>query len=413
LTPLFRFFDIFLPANLRNNPTDLMRGYIMIGLIFVNIIICLIVLVECLYFLHLEHNKLIAAGIVVLCLVGYLVALLLLIRTENYLLCANFMLSILAIAVILGIQITGGYLESPISKLGLQLPVTAFLLMGLRPGIAWLVITLLISVGLYLSAISGVGYVQLLQSQRLVEAMDISLLFILLIMMGGALIVYETINSLLTGQLHEERNRFEHKASHDDLTGIPNRFEFFRRLKSAIEEAQERRHKVGVVYIDLDGFKPINDLLGHHVGDEALRAVAKRLQLSLRLSDTTARLGGDEFALILPGIHVPVDIHNILPKILVAVREPTNIDGVDVVVRASCGVAVYPVHAEDDSALCRYADIAMYRAKEKSDTWVMFEENMKSGTRETSGPEDTGRRLDTGNSALGTVDAPVGTRPPG
>jgi len=354
----------------------------MLSLIFVNITICLIVLVECLYFLKLEHNQLIAAGIVVLCLVGYLVALLLLIRTESYILCANFMISILAFAVILGIQITGGYLDSPISKLGLQLPVTAFLLMGLRHGIAWLVITLLISAGLYLSAVSGVGYVQLLQSQALVQAMDISLLFILLIMVGGALIMYETVNSLLTRQLHEERNRFEHKASHDDLTGVPNRFEFFRRLKSAIAAAQERRHKVGVVYIDLDGFKPINDLMGHHVGDEALKAVANRLRLSLRLSDTTARLGGDEFGLILPGIHVPVDIHNILPKVLAAVREPINIDNVDVVVKASCGVAIYPVHSEDDSALCRYADIAMYRAKEKSDTWVMFEESMKSGSPE-------------------------------
>ena len=378
MSRLFRFFDLFLPANLRNNPTDLMRGYIMIGLIFVNIAICLIVLVECIYFLDLEYNTPIALGIVALCLIGYLMALLLLIWTENYVLCANFMITTLAVAVVLGIQITGGYLESPISKLGLQLPVTAFLLMGLRHGLAWLVITLALSAGLYWSAISGVGYVQLLQNQELVQAMDISLLFILVIMIGAALTVYEMINGLLTRQLHEERNRFEHKASHDHLTGVPNRFEFFRRLKSAIEQAQERRHKVGVVYLDLDGFKPINDLMGHHVGDEALKAVAKRLRGSLRLSDTTARMGGDEFALIIPGIHVPVDIQNILPKVLAAVREPITIDGVDVVVKASCGVAIYPVHAEDDSALCRYADMAMYRAKEISDTWVMFEESMKS-----------------------------------
>jgi diguanylate cyclase (GGDEF)-like protein len=309
--------------------------------------------------------------------VGYLIGLLLLIRTENYVLCANFLITTLAIVVIIGIQITGGYLESPISLLAVQLPVTAFLLMGLRRGIIWLVITLLICLAAYLSAIYDYGFVQLLQSEALIQAMAISLQFILVIMIGGALIVYESINSLLTRKLHEERNKFEHRASHDDLTGIANRFEFFRRLKTVIEEAQVRRHKVGVIYIDLDGFKPINDLLGHHIGDEALKAVATRLQHVLRLSDTTARLGGDEFALILPGIHFPVDIESIMPKVLAVVKEPICINGVDVVVKASCGVSIFPDHSEQYSALCRYADMAMYRAKEQHDAYIIFDESMK------------------------------------
>ena len=377
MSAIFRFFDLFLPANLRNNPTDLMRGYITVGMIFSNIFFCLLVLVELLFFLDLEQNTLIGVGLNLACLVGYLIALLLLIRTENYVLCANFLITTLAIVVIIGIQITGGYLESPISPLAVQLPVTAFLLMGLRRGITWLVITIVICAAAYLSAIYDYGYVQLLQSDALVQTMAISLQFILVIMIGGALIVYESINSLLTRKLHEERNKFEHRASHDDLTGIANRFEFFRRLKTAIEEAQVRRHKVGVVYLDLDGFKPINDLLGHHIGDEALRAVATRLQHELRLSDTTARLGGDEFALILPGIHFPVDIDSIMPKILSSVKEPITINGVDVVVKASCGVAIFPDHSEQYSALCRYADMAMYRAKEQHDAYVVFDESMK------------------------------------
>ena len=377
MSSLFRFFDYFLPANLRNNPTDLMRGYITVGMIFTNIFFCLLVLVELLFFLDLEQNTLIGVGLNAVCLVGYLVALLLLIRTENYVLCANFLITTLAMVVIIGIQITGGYLESPISPLALQLPVTAFLLMGLRRGVIWLVITLCICVAVYSSAVLNVGYVQLLQNDALVQAMAISMQFILIIMIGGALIIYESINSLLTRKLHEERNKFEHRASHDDLTGIANRFEFFRRLKTAIEEAQVRRHKVGVVYIDLDGFKPVNDLLGHHVGDEALKSVALRLQDVLRLSDTTARLGGDEFALILPGIHVPDDIDSIMPKILAVVKEPICINGVDVVVKASCGVSVFPDHSEKYSALCRYADMAMYRAKEQHDAYIVFDESMK------------------------------------
>jgi signal transduction histidine kinase len=204
---LFRFFDLFLPASLRNNPTDLMRGYITVGMIFTNIFFCLLVLVELLFVLELEENKLIGVALNSACLVGYLIALLLLIRTENYVLCANFLISTLAVVVIIGIQITGGFLESPISPLVLQLPVTAFLLMGLRRGIIWLAIALLICAVAYLSAVLDYGYVQLLQSRALIEAMAISLQFILIIMVGGALIIYESINSLLTRMLQEQSHQ--------------------------------------------------------------------------------------------------------------------------------------------------------------------------------------------------------------
>lgn len=378
MTLIFRFFDLFLPASLRKNPSDMMRGYIFIGMIFTNMLFGLAVLVELMFFLRLEYNTHIGVSLDLLCMMGYLIALLLLRRTESLFLCANFLITTLACVIIIGIQITGGFLESPITQLALLLPVVAFLLLGLRPGISWLVITFLFCIACYLSATLNIGYVQLLQNQGLVEAMYISLQFVLLFMVGGALIIYETINGQLTRKLNEEINKFEHKASHDDLTGVPNRFEFFRRLKLGIDQSRERRQKVGVVYIDLDGFKPINDLLGHHVGDEALKAVALRLQQVLRVSDTTARLGGDEFALILPGIHLPDDIEVIMPKILSVVKEPIHINGIDVVVRASCGVAIFPNHSEDHSTLCRYADIAMYQAKKKHDAYLVFEDGMKA-----------------------------------
>jgi diguanylate cyclase (GGDEF)-like protein len=297
--------------------------------------------------------------------------------SASFVLTANFLLTILTAVVAIGVQITGGYWDSPVLQLALQLPVTAFLLLGLRPGIFWLAVTMALCVAFYLSALLDFGYVQLLQSQALIDAMFIALQYTLFAIVGGALIVYEIINSQLTGKLHEERGRLEHKASHDDLTGIPNRFEFFRRLKKGIDEARVRQHNVAVVYIDLDGFKPINDLLGHHIGDEALKAVAQRLSSFLRLADTTARLGGDEFALILPAIHIPNDIEVIMPKVLTAIKEPIRINGIDIVVKASCGVSVFPNHSEDHRALCRYADMAMYLAKEKHDSYLIYDESMK------------------------------------
>jgi diguanylate cyclase (GGDEF)-like protein len=377
MTVIFRFFDFFLPEGLRKDPTDLMRGYIIVGMILTNIVVGLALLVILFNFLELEQNTAIGVGLNLLCLVAYIIALVLLRMSASFVLTANFLLTILTAVVAIGVQITGGYWDSPVLQLALQLPVTAFLLLGLRPGIFWLAVTMALCVAFYLSALLDFGYVQLLQSQALIDAMFIALQYTLFAIVGGALIVYEIINSQLTGKLHEERGRLEHKASHDDLTGIPNRFEFFRRLKKGIDEARVRQHNVAVVYIDLDGFKPINDLLGHHIGDEALKAVAQRLSSFLRLADTTARLGGDEFALILPAIHIPNDIEVIMPKVLTAIKEPIRINGIDIVVKASCGVSVFPNHSEDHRALCRYADMAMYLAKEKHDSYLIYDESMK------------------------------------
>jgi diguanylate cyclase (GGDEF)-like protein len=369
------FFDLFLPASLRSNPSDLMRGYILIGLIFANILTCVLVLLGILYYLDLESSRNIAIALTGMCLLGYFLTLWMLVRSGNSRLCSTFIISILTFVIFFAIQITGGYLDSPVLQLVLQLPVIAFLLLGLRAGIKWLITTLVLCIFSYCSAVFDVGYVQLL-NEAAVEGMYIFLQFILLGMVGGALIIYETINSLLNQRLHEEKNKFEHKASHDDLTGIANRFEFFRRLKMAIDEAQGRDHKVGLVYIDLDGFKPVNDIYGHQMGDEALKIIAGRLKSMLRLSDTTARLGGDEFALILPGIHVPGDIEVVMPKILAAIKEPIFVNEVEVVVYGSCGVAIYPDHSEDHSVLCRYADVAMYQAKEKQDAYQVFDKTM-------------------------------------
>lgn len=372
----FYIVEYFLPPGMRNSSTDLLRGYVLIGLIFTNVIISALVTLGLIFLLDLGERTVLGVALNATCVVGYLVSLAVLMRTENYKLCANVLLSTLAMVICGAVQITGGYMESPIVQLILQLPVTAFLLLGLQAGLVWAGITMLLGGMLYTSMLADFGYVQLLTDTSVIEPFSIMLQFVLLSIVAGALMIYEIMNTLLTRSLDEERSRFEHKASHDDLTGIPNRFEFFRRIREAISDAHEREHKVGVVYIDLDGFKPVNDLLGHHIGDEALRTVARRLQRVLRLSDTTARLGGDEFALILPGIHVPTDIEIILPKVLAAIREPIRIDNLDVVVRGSCGVAIYPDHSHDHAALCRFADKAMYHAKEQTDTYLVYRHDL-------------------------------------
>ena len=378
MTLIFQLFDYFLPPALRHSPSELMRGYVLIGLIFSNMIISVFVALGLIYLLDLGENTPIALGLDLACIVSYLITLAILRRTQNYTLCANILITLLAVVIVSAIQITGGYIDSPILQLLLHVPFTAFLILGLRAGISWIVVTLVISVLCYLSVKFDFGYVQLVTDKEVLDSMYFLLQLVLIVVLAGGLAVYEVMNGLLTKRLNEERSKFEHRASHDDLTGIPNRFEFFRRIQAVIADAKDRNQKVAVAYLDLDGFKPVNDLLGHHVGDQALKVVARRLQNVLRLSDTTARLGGDEFALILPGIHVPNDIHMIMPKVLEAIREPIKIEQLDVVVHGSCGVSIFPDHSTNHTTLCRYADKAMYLAKEQHDTYLVYDETMNT-----------------------------------
>jgi len=375
---LLRLFDLFLPPSLCTNPASLIRGYILLGLISANVLFAVVSMLALRFALDLGESLPIALGLDTLCLVGYAVALAVLRYSGKYQLSCHLLLAVHTVVIFTGVQITGGYLASPVLQVSLLVPVVAFLLLGLYPGILWLWITIGLSLAAYAGARLGVGQIQLLHSQDAAAAMYVMLFYVTIIATGGALTVYEVLNGMLKRELMAEKVKLEHWASHDDLTGVPNRFEFFRRLRAGIDEASEREHKVGVVYIDLDGFKPINDELGHHMGDEALKAVAKRLRKVLRLSDTTARLGGDEFGLILPGIHVPQDIEIIMPKILAAIREPIRVGEVEFSVRGSCGVAIYPNHSQDYDALCRYADAAMYRAKEQSDSYRVFQDGMQA-----------------------------------
>ncbi|MEM9254315.1 MAG: GGDEF domain-containing protein [Pseudomonadota bacterium] len=373
---MLRFLESLLPSGMRSNPADLMRSYVLVALTLFNIGSAVLALIVINWGLDLEHNTWIAVALNGACVLVYSGILWLLGKTQNHRLCSNLLLIAISMIIFTGVQITGGFMQSPILQVAVQIPITAFLLLGLREGMYWLLIASLICAASYASSVMGIGSIQMLQNQEVIDGMHTVLLFLMLLIIGGALVVYEIINGMLNRALSAEKDRFEHRASHDDLTGIANRFEFFRRLRTGLEEARDREHKVGVVYIDLDGFKPINDEHGHHVGDETLKAIAQRLTGILRLSDTTARLGGDEFALILPGIRVPEDIDAIMPKILQAIREPIQVENQELVVRGSCGVSIFPLHSQDYDELCRYADTAMYRAKEQRDAYRVFEKTM-------------------------------------
>lgn len=161
-------------------------------------------------------------------------------------------------------------------------------------------------------------------------------------------------------QAEEKMHRMAH---YDALTGLPNRPLFQDRLRLALASAKRNRTPLAVMFIDLNRFKPVNDTLGHEVGDVLLKSVARRLQNSVRESDTVARVGGDEFIILLPAPGGTREVRKVADKILESLRQPFDLSPHEVSISASIGLALYPEHGEDEATLIRNADLAMYAAK--------------------------------------------------
>jgi diguanylate cyclase (GGDEF)-like protein/PAS domain S-box-containing protein len=196
---------------------------------------------------------------------------------------------------------------------------------------------------------------------------------------GGAV---ATVRDITERKQTEERIR--HLAHHDELTGLPNRSLIRDRLDQAVLNAQRNGKHLALAFVDLDGFKLVNDGLGHNAGDELLKVVGKRMQACLRRNDTLGRLGGDEFVILLPDVSDhPVAITPVLEKIRQAVTEPVLVGGQAVRVTCSMGVVMYPRDGEDPKTLMMNADAAMYRAKDLgSNNFQFYTREMNASVEE-------------------------------
>ena len=195
---------------------------------------------------------------------------------------------------------------------------------------------------------------------------------------GGVVAI---VRDITERKLAEQRIR--HLAHHDDLTGLPNRSLLRDRLGQAIRDAERKGHAVGLAFIDLDGFKLVNDGLGHNAGDELLKVVGERMGRCLRRSDTLARFGGDEFVILLPDVSGdPMALTPLLEKVRQAVTEPVEVEGQEVQVSCSMGVVLYPRDGEDANTLMMNADAAMYRAKEHKDSFQFYASEMNASVEE-------------------------------
>ena len=162
------------------------------------------------------------------------------------------------------------------------------------------------------------------------------------------------------------------RAHFDALTSLPNRELLDDRLQQAVAQAQREDRSLAVLFIDLDGFKEINDTLGHRSGDELLKETALRLSAAVRDADTVARLGGDEYAIVLPRVDGPLEAETVAVKAIQALRRPFLVEGREVHVSASIGLAIFPEDGTNAGELLRKADMAMYNAKEAGKSCFRF-----------------------------------------
>jgi diguanylate cyclase (GGDEF)-like protein/PAS domain S-box-containing protein len=173
-------------------------------------------------------------------------------------------------------------------------------------------------------------------------------------------------------EIKNHESQLEHLIHHDPLTGLPNRVLLNDRLDMAVSRANRSGQNIAVCFMDLDGFKYINDKFGHAAGDTLLVEIAKRLSTISRSIDTVARLGGDEFILILNGISGEEECRHMLERIMEIIHKPLEIGGNEVQISTSIGVAIYPDHVTSGAALLRHADQAMYIAKQKGRGRIHF-----------------------------------------
>lgn len=194
----------------------------------------------------------------------------------------------------------------------------------------------------------------------------------LMLLLGSlATILGLVITFFVLRHVTSQARQLEYQAVHDELTGLPNRVLFYDRLKEAIIRGQRQVASFSIILIDLDRFKPVNDSLGHNVGDLLLQEVARRLKNNVRKIDTVARIGGDEYIVLFDSL--PLDkIIPLVEKLSAEIAKPFLLTGKDIYVGASMGVASYPEHGQDCMTLVKRADAAMYESKRKDVPYICY-----------------------------------------
>jgi diguanylate cyclase (GGDEF)-like protein len=355
--------DRILAPQLRADPDQLIRGRTLIGMVrFIQLAMLSIILALSTVITSTADWIVIAADAAFALSLSLLLVYLR--RTAQLSRCINILVAIAFIAVQGATLVNGGLARSPALDVVVLPVLMAFCLCGRRLGLLWAALTMLFHIVVLVAIGLGADFT-LVQNQQLenaaITAWGIAYMATLCI-----IYIFENINTRLQHERDREYAELEFLASHDALTGLANRHRFHDALAQALQRVRATNESMAVIYLDLDGFKPVNDTLGHAVGDIVLQVVARRLGKKLRNVDTVARLGGDEFGILLQGVQTQDDVTQIAAEIQRDIARP--IVGLETfTVSGSIGIAMAPQHGDDGDTLVRLADQAMFQAKATQD----------------------------------------------
>ena len=369
--------DSCIHSSLRTNAELFYKARVLSAIICVYFAIITAVDIWLLFFSHsrgagLQTALLICVGMQL----SYISALFLLRSKGLYSIIANLIIGITSLGITGGIATSGGPLIAPATPLNILPIIMAFVLINKRAGIIWTQLILASHCSLIAAESYGFSFPQML-AVEFMGLQHIAHWIIIYTALMGLMIVHSSLSDDLKQALNDERSKFKHMASHDPLTGLANRHQFDENLSKSLNRSDRHQKSTALFFLDLDGFKPINDTLGHDVGDIVLQEISIRLQQNVRELDTVARLGGDEFAIVLEDVEHDNDIKMIANKLLNIIQQPIEQIPSKPSVSGSIGISKYPQHSEDKIQLIKCADIAMYKAKHSKNAWVYYEHAMQ------------------------------------
>lgn len=294
-------------------------------------------------------------------------------RTGLYKICAIIEIMMIFAGVVIGIFVSAGIVHSPVTQLLILGPLLGYVFGGARWGNNMLVLTLVVIIGFAALELSGFRFIQSIASNN-IGLSRIMITLLNLAVVAAMALVYERTTANLQRERDAEHQRYMRLAKIDPLTGLENRRNFDAEVgrRIATAAAQDQAPHFTLCFIDLDGFKAVNDRHGHNIGDEVLRVVSDRLRAASRSVDVVGRYGGDEFMLMLDSVSDRATLDAMAQRLIESLRQPISTSAGMVNIGASIGFAQFPNDAAELEALKRAADLAMYEAKRNRAGWVFF-----------------------------------------
>ncbi len=367
--------DLFIPQVQALDGEALYRDRILVNINFAILFIVITIGILIPYLISITSaGAKIANILIILLMSGISLSLAVLRITGQSLIAANILLTVIWAVFFFSSFYFGGALAPTLPALFL-LPLIAAMLGGTRLSVVWTVMMIMSLLVLFYLVKTGYQFEQIIINENFSTAWIIILLAVGVVI-SSVVTIYAALNRSLRKVLSKKNELLEFLASHDPLTKLPNRRNFYHHLDIASKRARRYEQRFGLLMIDLNGFKGINDTYGHRAGDLLLLNIATRLRLSVRQTDMIARIGGDEFVIILDNIDSEEQVGAVAKKLFKKIEKPMLLQQATVELKASIGAAIYPDHGCDLQSLQEKADKAMYVSKSRTEPYVLWEEQL-------------------------------------